>query len=160
MCIRDSDPGSARSPRPIRSSDLRQVPTRSSARTDPAPPAPRTAPSPDKSRQHRTRRRRTNPANQRTSRPRAAPARLHFALANGDARGAKVVLDLAERQGAEVEHAGREDSVGPGLGREGEVVSGARTCLLYTSDAADDLLCVDLGGRRIIKKKKKRRIKK
>src|SRR5450756_2264073 len=28
------------------------------------------------------------------------------------------------------------------------------SCLLYTSDAADDLLCVDLGGRRIIKKKK------
>src|SRR5450756_3181898 len=27
----------------------------------------------------------------------------------------------------------------------------ARDCLLYTSDAADDLLCVDLGGRRIIK---------
>src|SRR5450756_3181713 len=30
----------------------------------------------------------------------------------------------------------------------------ANVCLLYTSDAADDLLCVDLGGRRIIKKKK------
>src|SRR5450756_1751115 len=30
-------------------------------------------------------------------------------------------------------------------------------CLLYTSDAADDLLCVDLGGRRIIKKKKNKR---
>ncbi len=28
-------------------------------------------------------------------------------------------------------------------------------CLLYTSDAADDTPCVDLGGRRIIKKKKK-----
>ena len=26
-----------------------------------------------------------------------------------------------------------------------------KDCLLYTSDAADDLLCVDLGGRRIIK---------
>ena len=26
-------------------------------------------------------------------------------------------------------------------------------CLLYTSDAADDMQCVDLGGRRIIKKK-------
>ena len=26
-------------------------------------------------------------------------------------------------------------------------------CLLYTSDAADDLLCVDLGGRRILNKK-------
>eukprot|EP00657_Telonema_sp_P-1_P008572 TRINITY_DN2_c0_g1_i30.p1 TRINITY_DN2_c0_g1~~TRINITY_DN2_c0_g1_i30.p1 ORF type:complete len:103 (-),score=7.81 TRINITY_DN2_c0_g1_i30:44-352(-) len=33
-------------------------------------------------------------------------------------------------------------------------------CLLYTSDAADDLLCVDLGGRRIIKKKKKKKRKK
>src|SRR5680860_1917584 len=31
-------------------------------------------------------------------------------------------------------------------------------CLLYTSDAADDLLCVDLGGRRIIKKKKQKRL--
>ena len=28
------------------------------------------------------------------------------------------------------------------------------SCLLYTSDAADELLCVDLGGRSIIKKKK------
>ena len=27
-------------------------------------------------------------------------------------------------------------------------------CLLYQSDAADDVLCVDLGGRRIIKKKR------
>jgi len=35
-----------------------------------------------------------------------------------------------------------------------------RTCLLYTSDAADDLLCVDLGGRRIIKKKTKHKTQK
>ncbi len=27
-------------------------------------------------------------------------------------------------------------------------------CLLYTSDAADDLIGVDLGGRRLLKKKK------
>ena len=27
-----------------------------------------------------------------------------------------------------------------------------KICLLYTSDAADDMQCVDLGGRRIIKK--------
>ena len=27
-----------------------------------------------------------------------------------------------------------------------------QTCLLYTSDAADDLLCVDLGGRRVLNK--------
>src|SRR5450756_2465364 len=39
------------------------------------------------------------------------------------------------------------------------IASCQRTCLLYTSDAADDLLCVDLGGRRIIKKKKNNQIK-
>src|SRR5659263_559521 len=32
------------------------------------------------------------------------------------------------------------------------IISLSQNCLLYTSDAADDLLCVDLGGRRIIKK--------
>ena len=43
------------------------------------------------------------------------------------------------------------------LSREIEVEFEQYTiCLLYTSDAADDLLCVDLGGRRIIKKKKKK----
>src|SRR5680860_1924373 len=36
-----------------------------------------------------------------------------------------------------------------------EITEPYSACLLYTSDAADDLLCVDLGGRRIIKKKKK-----
>src|SRR5450756_3222185 len=30
-----------------------------------------------------------------------------------------------------------------------EVSGASSSCLLYTSDAADDLLCVDLGGRRI-----------
>src|SRR5450756_231995 len=39
------------------------------------------------------------------------------------------------------------------LGQRGQV-GHVHACLLYTSDAADDLLCVDLGGRRIIKKKK------
>ena len=34
------------------------------------------------------------------------------------------------------------------------------TCLLYTSDAADEEDSVDLGGRRIIKKKKKKKKKK
>ena len=32
-------------------------------------------------------------------------------------------------------------------------------CLLYTSDAADERSSVDLGGRRIIKKKKQRETK-
>ena len=36
---------------------------------------------------------------------------------------------------------------------EGKTIEKVSTCLLYTSDAADDLLCVDLGGRRILHKK-------
>src|SRR5450756_1224705 len=32
-------------------------------------------------------------------------------------------------------------------GRASVMRDAAKTCLLYTSDAADDLLCVDLGGR-------------
>ena len=33
------------------------------------------------------------------------------------------------------------------------ICTDVKPCLLYTSDAADDMQCVDLGGRRIIKKK-------
>ena len=43
----------------------------------------------------------------------------------------------------------KPDSFGPDAMYSHSEIS----CLLYTSDAADDLLCVDLGGRRIIKKK-------
>ena len=39
----------------------------------------------------------------------------------------------------------REDAVGP--------IVRVQPCLLYTSDAADERSSVDLGGRRIIKKK-------
>ena len=35
----------------------------------------------------------------------------------------------------------------------------ASDCLLYTSDAADERSSVDLGGRRIIKKKKKNKLR-
>ena len=41
---------------------------------------------------------------------------------------------------------------GPELIEDADLVR-VRRCLLYTSDAADDLLCVDLAGRRIIKQK-------
>ena len=39
-------------------------------------------------------------------------------------------------------------------GRRGRAGAHRQRCLLYTSDAADERSSVDLGGRRIIKKKK------
>ena len=39
----------------------------------------------------------------------------------------------------------------PAVHHEAVIVELPRYCLLYTSDAADDTPCVDLGGRRIIK---------
>ncbi len=49
-----------------------------------------------------------------------------------------------------------EPSLQPGLELLSLPDSASRrnNCLLYTSDAADDLIGVDLGGRRIIKKKR------
>ena len=45
--------------------------------------------------------------------------------------------------------------VGRGVGDDrGQAVEHVDDCLLYTSDAADERSSVDLGGRRIIKKKK------
>ena len=38
------------------------------------------------------------------------------------------------------------------------LIAQLKRCLLYTSDAADERSSVDLGGRRIIKKKNKNRI--
>ena len=46
-----------------------------------------------------------------------------------------------------------ELNLGAELDQVGPDAPDDNACLLYTSDAADDLLCVDLGGRRIIKKK-------
>ena len=45
-------------------------------------------------------------------------------------------------------------SFGPLRGGSGARVGRQWICLLYTSDAADERSSVDLGGRRIIKKKK------
>src|SRR5665811_1306024 len=50
-----------------------------------------------------------------------------------------------------VGHGARVQLFGAGFGH---VHGHPHPCLLYTSDAADDLTRVDLGGRRIIKKKK------
>ena len=44
--------------------------------------------------------------------------------------------------------------IDPEMAQEEPQQSRPQTCLLYTSDAADERSSVDLGGRRIIKKKK------
>ena len=48
----------------------------------------------------------------------------------------------------------RPQPFGPLAPAQGKYHGLFRYCLLYTSDAADELTCVDLGGRHIIKKKK------
>ena len=45
---------------------------------------------------------------------------------------------------------GLEVVVGDGICRTIDAKAVLERCLLYTSDAADDTPCVDLGGRRII----------
>src|SRR5450756_2677837 len=44
---------------------------------------------------------------------------------------------------------GAGDAAGRALSEARHGAARGLSCLLYTSDAADDLLCVDLGGRRI-----------
>ena len=66
--------------------------------------------------------------------------------------------DVYKRQASRISSRGAGD-VTSGMGPTklpnggGDDVDHSSVCLLYTSDAADELLCVDLGGRRIIKKK-------
>ena len=54
-----------------------------------------------------------------------------------------------------VGHYSKRSTAVSGDYRDAQPCTKHTACLLYTSDAADDLLCVDLGGRRIIKKKTK-----
>src|SRR5450756_3249336 len=48
-----------------------------------------------------------------------------------------------------IQFASIEAGFEPGIGGIARLHGRNSLCLLYTSDAADDLLCVDLGGRRI-----------
>ena len=62
----------------------------------------------------------------------------------------KLLTELAERR-ARAKAGGGEDKL-EARRKKGVMTARDRLCLLYTSDAADDLPCVDLGGRRITKK--------
>ena len=68
------------------------------------------------------------------------------------------IRDRWEHRPHQDEHTQRErDALGP-LKPIGErVVHALVSCLLYTSDAADERSSVDLGGRRIINKKKNKK---
>eukprot|EP00657_Telonema_sp_P-1_P001683 TRINITY_DN1433_c0_g1_i1.p1 TRINITY_DN1433_c0_g1~~TRINITY_DN1433_c0_g1_i1.p1 ORF type:complete len:215 (+),score=163.16 TRINITY_DN1433_c0_g1_i1:178-822(+) len=75
-----------------------------------------------------------------------------------EARKRKKKAELAEKQRVESskgmsEADSRKDDAAREILLAAEEKAIENACLLYTSDAADDLLCVDLGGRRIIKKK-------
>src|SRR5665811_2587513 len=81
-----------------------------------------------------------------------------FAIVLGMAEGMVALNDriklrplVAARDGSRVFVASEESAIR-------EICAKPEVCLLYTSDAADDLTRVDLGGRRIIKKKKNKTI--
>ena len=69
---------------------------------------------------------------------------------------------IRDRTGAEGDGAIIEgDERGDGEVARNDIAAPGRLvkrCLLYTSDAADERSSVDLGGRRIIKKKKNRQV--
>ena len=66
-----------------------------------------------------------------------------------------LAVDLGkEREFSGITYLPRQDGSSNGRVKDYSV-DVSTDCLLYTSDAADELLCVDLGGRRIIKKKNK-----
>ena len=62
----------------------------------------------------------------------------------------------ADVSGAEVRNA--DAFAKPSAGTLDTLLADPKGCLLYTSDAADERSSVDLGGRRIIKKKKHKEI--
>ena len=66
------------------------------------------------------------------------------------------IRDRSVSQAGRIHHASLAGSSLFGAGKVGDLIAGGRSvCLLYTSDAADERSSVDLGGRRILKKKNK-----
>ena len=65
------------------------------------------------------------------------------------------IRDRGKEYGLHVDPTARVEATPVGMRQRVEILKTLyRGCLLYTSDAADERSSVDLGGRRIIKKKK------
>ena len=74
-------------------------------------------------------------------------------LRPGLEHGSEVILGQPEI--SQFQRGGIGTPLTHGVGMRKEVTTLTIACLLYTSDAADERSSVDLGGRRIIKKKTK-----
>src|SRR5659263_647978 len=96
------------------------------------------------------------------SRPRSSTASCSWSSSSGSRSGTRWSCCRPQSRGFLRTRSRQRASTGPRRSRHSSGSSSRSSggCLLYTSDAADDLLCVDLGGRRIIKKKKKKNQKK
>ena len=73
--------------------------------------------------------------------------------AHANAMFDRVAAERRDAAESEAAVASMREALGPAVDELEALEALLVACLLYTSDAADDLLCVDLGGRRIIKKK-------
>eukprot|EP00831_Metopus_contortus_P000388 TRINITY_DN10146_c0_g1_i1.p4 TRINITY_DN10146_c0_g1~~TRINITY_DN10146_c0_g1_i1.p4 ORF type:complete len:181 (-),score=24.81 TRINITY_DN10146_c0_g1_i1:89-631(-) len=74
-------------------------------------------------------------------------------FANSGAEANEGAIKLARKYSYEKYGKGRNTVLTLIQSFHGRTITTLKACLLYTSDAADDTPCVDLGGRRIIKKK-------
>src|SRR5678809_51247 len=100
-----------------------------------------------------TRTSRTTRTGRRPATPRPGP-RWPAPCARAGGRPSALPSAPADRPSQDDPAGGDQEEVAPLQDRVGPHGDrGGRPCLLYTSDAADERSSVDLGGRRIIKKK-------
>ena len=81
------------------------------------------------------------------------PQQLRSAAAIATAQGRALTEIADQQQGMITSFLDTAQNVAAGVGAPAVLTGLLGACLLYTSDAADELCRVDLGGRRIIKKK-------
>ena len=88
---------------------------------------------------------------------RPAPAEKSVSAPLGDEGAADIAARVLAQAEAPIEGDAKKAAAARAVFLAGDALTVANACLLYTSDAADERSSVDLGGRRSINKKKKKK---